>query len=56
MQDNRNAIVGRRRTAHPVISRRLALGSYGVTALGLLSRSVPGQTQEKEADTKKPTV
>jgi hypothetical protein len=39
-----------------LISRRLALGSSGLAVLGLLSGSALGQTEEKEADTKKPAA
>jgi len=56
MRNDRTAIVGRHRTADRMMSRRVALGSCAVTALGWLPGSAPGQTQEEEADAKKPTV
>ena len=42
------------RTTDPMISRRSAVSSSGLVLLGLLSGPALGQTENKEADTKKP--
>lgn len=52
-QQSQDIATGRDEVIDPMISRRSALGSSGLALLGVLSGSALGQTENKEADTKK---